>query len=267
MDPAATFHGFEITSGSDARDTFSKGEIVLSVGLARKLGLKVGDTVSAKTPYRNERVSLRVGSISDEPLGAPGFLSLEKARELLGTSQVSYNAMYVDVDPARAGPIKDELFDLPGAVSVSVKAGMLSSLMQMMEFSYFYEALLYGFGWAMAFVVIYTTFTSNILERTREIATMRTIGESNSRLAVMVTVENVLLALAGIPLGIWLGIKAAEAIYASFSSEAYSLTATIVPQSVAMLVASTFVVLLLSEIPPIRRIFRLDLAAATKVME
>ena len=180
---------------------------------------------------------------------------------------VSYNAIYVNVDPARAGPVKDDLFDLPGAVSVTVKSGMLSSLTQMMEFAYFYEALLYGFGWAMAFVVIYTTFTSNILERTREIATMRTIGESNSRLAVMVTIENVLLALAAIPLGIWLGIKTAEAIYASFSSEAYTLKATIVPQSVVMLVLSIFVVLLLSEIPAIRRIFRLDLAEATKVME
>jgi putative ABC transport system permease protein len=137
----------------------------------------------------------------------------------------------------------------------------------MMEFANFYQGILYVFGWAMAFVVVYTTFTSNILERSREIATMRTIGESNSRLAVMVTIENVMLALVGIPLGVWLGMQAASAIFASFSSEAYSLKATISWSSMAVLSLMTLGVLLISEVPAIRRIFKLDLAEATKVME
>jgi putative ABC transport system permease protein len=267
MEPGATFHGFEIISGRGAAETMAHGEIVLSVGLARKLGVAVGDSVSAKTPYRDDRLSLKVGAISDEPLGAPGYLGLPKARELLGTAVVSYNVIYVNVAEHRAEAVKDDLFDLPGAVSVNVKTGMLGSLLQMMEFADFYQGILYVFGWAMAFVVVYTTFTSNILERSREIATMRTIGESNSRLAVMVTIENVMLALAGIPLGIWLGKLAADAIYASFSSEAYSLKATMSWESVVSLSAMTLGVLLISEVPAIRRIFKLDLAEATKVME
>ncbi|HEX9094426.1 MAG TPA: FtsX-like permease family protein [Coriobacteriia bacterium] len=267
MEPGATFHGFDITEGAEARDVLAKGDLVVSVGLARKLGVGVGATLSAKTPYRDERQSLRVGAISDEPLGAPAYISLARARELLGTGVISYNALYANVDPRRAEAVKDDLFDLPGAVSVNVKAGMLGSLVQMMEFANFYEGILYAFGWAMAFVVIYTTFTSNVLERMREIATMRTIGESNARLAVMITVENVLLAIVGIPLGVWLGKLAADAIYASFSSEAYSLKATLSVQSVVALSAATLGVLVLSEIPAIRRIFRMDLAEATKVME
>jgi putative ABC transport system permease protein len=223
--------------------------------------------VSAKTPYRDDRLTLRVGAISDEPLGAPGYLSLSKARELLGTSVVSYNVLYVNVGEARAEAVKDDLFDLPGAISVNVKTGMLGSLLQMMEFANFYQGILYVFGWAMAFVVIYTTFTSNVLERTREIATMRTIGESNSRLAVMVTIENVMLAVVGIPLGVWLGMRAADAIFASFTSEAYSLKAVISWGSIASGGRAALGVLLVSEVPAIRRIFKLDLAEATKVME
>jgi putative ABC transport system permease protein len=267
MAPDQTFHGFKITEGVSAEEALREGDIVLSVGLARKLGLKVGDSLSAKTPYRDEQVRFRVGAISDEALGAPAFISLEKARELLATSIVSYNALYADVDPRRAQAIKEDLLDLKGSINVTVKESMLASLLEMMEFANFYEGILYVFGWAMAFVVIYTTFTSNVLERTREIATMRTIGESNSRLAVMVTIENLILAIAGVPLGIWLGIRTTEAIYASFSSEAYSLKAIIVPMSVFWLVLSIIGVLLLSEVPAIRRIFRMDLAEATKVME
>jgi putative ABC transport system permease protein len=267
IEPAQSFHGFDITSGADARSVLERGDAVFGVGLANKLGVKVGDSVSMKTPLRDERTRVRVGAISDEPLGAPAYISLARASEIVGTSVISYNTLYLDVDELSATAVKDDLFDLRGAISVNVKGTMLKSLTDMMEFSNYYEGLLFAFGFAMAFVVIYTTFTSNVLERTREIATMRTIGESNVRLAVMITIENIILAFAGIPLGIWLGKLAADAIYASFSSEAYTLTATLSTESVVILSAATLGVLLLSEIPPIMRIFRMDLAEATKVME
>lgn len=267
LDPSQTFHGFDVTSGSAARDALARGDAVLGVGLANKLGVKAGDSISVKTPLRDDRVRVRVGAISDEPVGAPAYVSLQRARDIAGTAIVSYNALYVNVDARRAVAVKDDLFDLPGAVSVSVKGGMLKSLVDMMQFADFYEGLLFGFGFAIAFVVIYTTFTSNVLERTREIATMRTIGESNARLAWMVTVENLILAVVGIPLGIWLGKLAADALYTQFSSEAYTLKATLTTQSVIGLSLATLVVLLLSEVPPIMRIFRMDLAEATKVME
>ena len=78
--------------------------------------------------------------------------------------------------------------------------------------------VLLAFGSALAFVVVFTTFTANVTERTREIATMRTIGEDNVRLTVMVTLENLLLTLAALPLGVWLGVQATNAIFASFTT-------------------------------------------------
>lgn len=267
MEPGQTFQLIRTTAGPAAARALADGRAVLSVGLARKLGTGVGATVLVKTPYRDKRAALRVGAISDDALGTPIYVSLDTARDILGTSVVAYNVLYANADPQRSEALKEDLLDLPGAVSVNVKGGMLRSLTDLMQFSNFYQGLLFAFGFAMAFVVIYTTFTSNVLERTREIATMRTIGESNVRLAVMVTVENLLLAVIGIPLGVWLGKAAADAIYASFSSEAYTLSATLTWESVVGLSLATLGVLLLSEIPPILRIFRLDLAEATKVME
>ena len=116
-------------------------------------------------------------------------------------------------------------------------------------------------------MVVYTTFTANVTERTREIATMRTIGEDNLRLTVMITLENLLIAVAALPLGVWLGVQATNAMFASFSTDAYTIRAYIYPESVARICVLMLAVVLLSEIPPVRRIFRLDLAEATKVME
>jgi ABC-type lipoprotein release transport system permease subunit len=71
----------------------------------------------------------------------------------------------------------------------------------------------------------------------------------------------------GLPLGVWLGVQATNAMFASFTTESYTLKAYIAPQSVAQICLLMLGVMLLSEIPPVRRIFRLDLAEATKVME
>ncbi|CAL8980290.1 hypothetical protein PROP_03106 [Propionicimonas sp. T2.31MG-18] len=124
-----------------------------------------------------------------------------------------------------------------------------------------------GFGLAMALVVVYNTLNANVTERTREIGTMRTIGEGAGRIAWMITIENLLLGLAAAPLGIWLGLKTADLLYAQLSSEAFTLTAYIKPSSVVVILVGLLVVMLLSEIPPVLRILRLNLAEATKVME
>ncbi len=86
----------------------------------------------------------------------------------------------------------------------------MEQLKTWLELMDFFGVVLLGFGAALAFVVVYTTFTANVTERTREIATMRTIGEDNLRLTVMITLENLAIAVAAIPLGIWLGIQAAN---------------------------------------------------------
>ncbi len=267
MAPTAAFHGFDITDGEESERTLSSGEMVMAEAVAKKLGVTVGDTVKVKSPYMKERQTLTVGAISDETLGGPVFVSVDVGRVLTNTSRNEYNVLYIFSSGGREERIKEELYDLPGATQVQVKDTLLEKLMSLMEFATTFGAIMLAFGFAMAAAVIYNTFTANILERTREIATMRTIGEENGRLAVMVTIENVLLALAAVPLGVWLGLRASDALYASFSTEAYSFKSVIYPQSIAWIVGINLLVLLVSEIPPVRRIFRLDLAEATKVME
>jgi ABC-type antimicrobial peptide transport system permease subunit len=75
------------------------------------------------------------------------------------------------------------------------------------------------------------------------------------------------LAVVGIPVGIVMGLWVTRALYHSLSTEAYSLKVILYPGSYVMIILSILVVLLISEIPPIRRIFKLDLAEATKVIE
>lgn len=266
-DPTSSFHGFTPVSGADPADALAAGDLVLSASSAKQLGVVPGSQVSVDSPLLDDPVSLRVGSLSDETLGQPAFVSLETAAQLTGAPVTRYNALYLSADPARSARIQDEIYDMPGAASVQIKAGLVAQLESLLKLMDFFGTVLLVFGAALAFVVVFTTFTANVTERTREIATMRTIGEDNLRLTVMITLENIAIAIAALPLGIWLGILATNALFASFTTESYSLKAYIYPSSVVKICLLMLVVMLLSEIPPVRRIFRLDLAEATKVME
>jgi putative ABC transport system permease protein len=265
--PDADFHGFDPAGGARPSDALLAGDLVLPSSTAKSLGVTVGERVTVDSPLVDDPVTMRVGALSDEMLGQPVYLSFDAAAQLTGAPVTSYNALYIDADAARANRIRDEIYDLPGAAAVQVKASYVDQLKKWLQLFDFFGVVLLGFGAALAFVVVFTTFTANVTERTREIATMRTIGEDNLRLTVMITLENLAIAIAAIPLGLWLGVQAATAMFAYFDIEGFELTAYIYPASIAQICALMVAVVLLSEIPPVRRIFRLDLAEATKVME
>lgn len=267
MDPDAAFHGFDISGGPSAKRALEMGGVIMTPLVAGKMGLKIGDTFKVETPYIKDReLTLRLLAFSDEMIGTPIFIGLEQGRKILRAPNV-YNSVYLDVEGRYATDIKKKMYDLPGAVSVIVKQKMIDQLNELMSFSYIFFGIMLAFAFTMAFVVVYNTFTANILERLREIATMRTIGEDRWHLALMVTLENLILALIGIPLGIWLGVMVAGGMFKSMSSEAFTLYAVIYPKSYFWIVSSILMVLLISEIPPTRRIFKLDLAESTKILE
>lgn len=268
MESDADFHGFDISSGLRPAYTLKMGGVILTPLIAKKLGVDVGDALTVESPYIKDReLEFKVLALNEEMVGAPVFISKEQGRKILRAPGYYYNSLYLDVDPREAIEIKKKLYGLPGAIMVIVKQTMMESLEKMMEFTNVFFGVLLAFSFTMAFVVVYNTFTTNILERLREIATMRTIGEDRWHLALMITFENLILAVAGIPLGLWLGQRTTIELFKSFSSEAYTLKAVIYTATYFWVVACILVVLLLSEIPPIRRIFRLDLAEATKILE
>lgn len=267
MDPSADFHGFDSPGPVQPKEALESGGLIIAARTAEKLGIAPGGMVEVDSPLIDDPVMMRVGCVSNEMIGQPAFVSLEAAAQLTGTQVTAYNSLYLDADAARAERLRDEILDLPGAASVEVKATYVRQLKTWLQLFDYFGTVLLGFGAALAFVVVFTTFTANVTERTREIATMRTIGEDNFRLTAMITLENLALAIASIPLGIWLGVKATELLFASFDFEGFDLQAYIYPSSIVRICLLMLAVLLLSEIPPVRRIFRLDLAAATKVME
>lgn len=265
VEPDQSFHGLRIIEG-DAGAALAGGGMIMTPMIARELGVEVGDEISVRSPYVKEQ-KMTLKAISDELWGAPVYVSTDDGRKLAGSPVSVYNSLYLDVDPAQAQAIKKQLYTLPGASTVLIKSAVEQGIRAIFDFMYLFGGILLAFGFTTAFVVIYNTFTANILERSREIATMRTIGEDRLHLSVMITLENMFLAVVGIPVGIIAGLWVTDALFASLSTEAYQIKVVLYGSSYVWIILCILVVLLISEIPPIRRIFKLDLAEATKVIE
>jgi putative ABC transport system permease protein len=265
--PGASFTEFDIIQGKSASKVFAGDGIMLSETTAKKLKADVGDDVSVKTPYIDKPIKYEVKSITKELWGMNAYAGIDQGVKLKGLPGKAYNVVYVNAANGDASEIKKEIFEMPGAAMVSVKQDLKDMMDDILGFMWVFVAILFGFSFTMAFIVIYNTFTANVIERTREIATMMTIGEDRWHLAAMITLENVLLAVIGIPLGLYLGALTAQYMFTSLSTEAYTLDAIIYPMSYVWITLMIVVVLLLSEIPPVRRIFRMDLAAATKTLD
>jgi len=112
--------------------------------------------------------------------------------------------------------------------------------------------------------IIFNGVTVNVLERRREIAIMRAVGLSGSRLAIILTLENLLIGCLGVAIGIPLGRYIANYFMAQVEMDIFSMTAVIFPRSYIIACVSALVILLVSQIPAIRQVSRMSLPTTTK---
>ncbi len=120
------------------------------------------------------------------------------------------------------------------------------------------------FGVGLAFAVVFTAVSISVLERVRELATLRTLGFGLRQIAGFTTAENLMIAgagiLLGVPMGRWLNVY----LMSTFESESMSLEAVIYLRTYLISVIGVLLLTVVSQIPSLLHVKRMDLAAATK---
>jgi putative ABC transport system permease protein len=119
-------------------------------------------------------------------------------------------------------------------------------------------------GIALGVAIIFNSVTVNVLERRREIAIMRAIGMSSARIAFILTLENLAVGLLGVIIGLPLGYYVASYFFSMYESDLFSMSTVILPRSYIIAALAALIILFISQIPPIRQIYRLRLPTVTK---
>ena len=251
---------YKLRSASEETPSSAKG-LHLGKGLAKVLDVKVGDSLESQT-VAGSNVG-EVAGFVEEPMGSMAYPSLEALQGMTGLTDLISGAM-LKVQSASVAEVQERLNALPGMAAVEELAQTRKSLSDVVAMFYEFVGIFIVFGLALAFAVIFNTVMVNVLERAREMATMRTLGVSSSGIGLMITVENLLMGIIGVIFGVALGVVLEYELLMMFESDLFSLEVAIYPKTYAISIIGVLVVLLLSQIPGIRHANRLDLARVTK---
>jgi putative ABC transport system permease protein len=248
------------STGGDRVSVSNEG-ILLSSALRKTLDVDVGDVISLQTPSTLRDIKV-VGFVK-QPLGAFTYLTLEQAQELIGGQPV-ISGLMLGAEPQYLDSLRQRASHIADTASVELTAETKAKVGERMGFNRNMIWIMFGFGVALSFAIVFTTVTVSILERRREIASMRAQGESKGGIAAMVTIENVLLGLVGIILGIPLGYGLSMYLFSLLQTDMVTYSLVISPGTYLFAVGTVILVTLISQVPSIRHLNRLDLSRVIK---
>ncbi len=256
---------YGIRADSDAMHLFSRSGKCLFLSEAgillsaiyEKRGLRLGETVMVGS------IETRIAGFVND-LSSNGYLPIEDVQAGLGMDGL-FNGLYVQLDsPSAEEDVKANLYAALPVWSVSSKAKTIQDTNAMLRLYYTFIGLIVAFGMALAAAIVFNTVTINVLERDREIATMRTIGMRGRTIAGMITAENLLILAPGIVLGSFVGSALTAYFVTQFGGDVFVLDSRVNWQTFVLSASLLLAVMLPAQVPSLRHVQKLDLARVTK---
>jgi putative ABC transport system permease protein len=252
------------------------GEVAIDESTAKKQGLGVGDTIAAFAdgPVRRYRISalVRFGSLGNIAGTTLAALDLPVAQRLfdkvgkLDEIQVAASAGVPQAELARR--VQAVLPATAEAKTASAQAAEESQDLsnELATFRY----VLLAFGAIALFVgsfVIANTLAITVAQRTRELATLRTLGGSRRQVLASVLLEALVIGLLASIAGLLLGLGIAHALRSLFAALDLELPGgglVFATRTVVVSVAAGTLVALLASLRPALRATRVEPIAAVR---
>jgi putative ABC transport system permease protein len=205
-----------------------------------------------------------VSAASDEMAGEVAYIALNEFQGLSPAPLLNF--VYVQAEPSLARQIKRDLYQLPGAGIVQLRSDARADIEQLVGLFFAFAGVMVILALAMAFALLFNTMTVNVLERQRELATMRAIGTSRRRLGGQLALEGFITWLLALLPGMILGYLLAVQVGKAFSSELFNFPIVINPRTYVITAIGILLTMIVASWPAFRRISRMNLAEATKIL-
>lgn len=239
----------------------SSDGIYLTEKQAGELDLKVGDVVMVESERRDEE--FLVAGLVSFPMSESAFMRLSQAATLLRGSNAT--AGLITLEDLTYTEEVTEMLEMRSYVLAVERGGEVrETFEEYMALTNQFIGIMVGFGMSLAAFAVFNTVTLNVTERSRELATMRTLGFSKRQVNMLLTAETLVTGLIGIILGFVLGYAIESYLMRQMASLDWNMDIFISPATYITVGVLTIFVLLLSEIPGLRSLHRKNLAEATK---
>jgi putative ABC transport system permease protein len=258
LDETDPFLNLDTLEGSKA---FSSADGVwIGNNVARVLDVHPGDTLTLRSMGQEHEVEI-LGVVT-YPLGSPIFIP--RTLFIQWTPVFPVNMVLVRTDEGQRDRVQDELGSLPGIQGIEVIDDYEKDINFYLE--YFRSgALIFGsFGYILTLAVLYNTVNGSLRERRDELAIQRALGSTRREIAVMVTLELLIMVIIGAVIGVPLGRAIGFALNNTYYTDFFGQVNTLSPLSYGIGLISLFVIVLLAEIPGLRAVQKVDLGQVSK---
>jgi len=268
----SAFYATQVVAGQ--RPT-GPGEIALDEQTANSNHLAVGSTIGLVSQHPLQRFRV-VGIVRYGGVEALGFhlveLDLPIAQRLFNKQ-----GLYDQIDvSSRAGVSSQQLVRaiapvLPAATQVKTRAEQVQARANDVAQAFsILRIVLLAFGGIALFVgsfVIFNTLSVTVAQRTREFATLRTIGASRQQVLGSVVVEGLVIGVLGSVIGLLAGLGLAKGLQALISASGTNLPSAgtvFATRTVIVSLAAGIIVTLVASVVPAVRATRVPPIAAVR---
>lgn len=268
--PGTAMHGWTNPSGE-----LPEFGMVAGAALAERIGVSLGDRLTVDLPSLDTSITLELVEFVDEPLGIPLYVRYDVLTDALGRAGVAdpdtlmaepyvTTVMAKFADSADREETIEAMADTRGVLAVSDTKSLYDLLQQFLSLFYVFGGFMLVFGGIMAYSLMFNTVSMNVSERSTEFASLKASGMRDRSIAWMLAGENMLLTAIGIVPGIALGMWVSSSFIKSFNNDAFTFSLSIRPATIAIAAISMFVVALLSLIPGVRSVRRLEIGTVMR---
>ncbi|MDF2733234.1 MAG: hypothetical protein K0S92_1872, partial [Desertimonas sp.] len=267
------FSPLKLKSGAWAKGT---GQVVVDAGSAEKGDIAVGETVKVATlgvtkPYEVTGIAT-FGDVDSLGGATMAIFDLPTAQSLLH-KEGSYDGISIQaadgVEPAALMKAVEPL--VPASLQVQdAEAQAAADAKETNEGMAFIRYFFLGFGVIALFVgsfVIFNTLSITVAQRTREFATLRTLGASRKQVMRSVVIEGLAIGLLASVIGLLAGLgiyKGLNALFVAIGADMPKSGTVVETRTIVVSLLIGTIVTLLASILPARRATRVPPIAAVR---
>ena len=261
LETTATLHKFVDGSGNDLRLS-AGGGLLLGRGLRHLLEIREGDRITIAATD-GSRLAETVTGFVDEPLAAVAYVSLEHLDTVL--DRPSTTGALVRLQPGVArDAVAHRLGSLPGATAYVDNAAIETTMRDAFAIMDVLVGVMLAFALVMSVALLFNAMSANLAERSVELGTLNAAGMSRHLLGRLVMAENMLLTLAGTPIGLVTGIALARWFMSNYENLGYRWELRMQTSTLIVIVSAFLTAALLSQLPVLRGIRRINVATIVR---
>lgn len=242
--------------------------LLISEKLAEMLGAEPGDSLVMEV-QEGRRPSREVpihGLITDYA-GLSAYMDIAALHRLMQEGP-TVNGAHLSLDAGQREAFLERVKEVPRIANLGIKSALQQSFRKTTTESItLIQSIYFTFSVIVAFGVVYNSARISLSERSRDLATLRVVGFTNREVAGVMISELVMLTLAAILPGLWIGGQLSNFIVQAASTETIRLPLILTHETYATAILIVLLSAGVSFYVVSRRIRNLDLLGVLKASE